>query len=314
MFVHSKQLQYKVRVDRPDPIYAKQLQELLGGKYGETTVMMQYLMQGWALRGDTSDPRLKRVKDMLLDTGTEEIAHVEMLATCIAMLLDKASPEQQEEASKGDAAVYAAMGGMNPQHVIVSGLGPMLGDSNGNPWSGAYPTASGNIVADLFTNAHAEMNGRLQACRMYEMTSDSGVRDMLHFMIARDHMHQVQWLAAIEEFGGIQATLPVPADFPLQKEMGEYAFAFMGYSANPVESASGQGPWAHGPSIDGKGEFSYIPQPFAIGEVPHLPPADPTVHNAPPGGPTSPTPGSAGSAGDTIVERVVNTISGNNNS
>src|SRR5438105_3336605 len=138
MFTHAKQLQYKVRVDRPDPIYARQLQELIGGKYGEMSVMMQYLFQGWGLRGTQDDARLRRLKDMLLDTGTEEIAHVEMLATCIAMLLEGASPEQQEEAAKKDPVVYAALGGMNPQHMIVSGLGALPTDSVGNPWRGDY--------------------------------------------------------------------------------------------------------------------------------------------------------------------------------
>jgi Mn-containing catalase len=93
--------------------------------------------------------------------------------------------------------------------------------------------------------------------------------------------------------------------------MGEYAFAFMGYSADPAQSTSGQGTWAHGPSIDGKGEFSYIAQPFAVGQIPQLPPADPTVHDAPPGGVTRDTSGSpAVPAGETIVERVVNTVTG----
>jgi len=46
MFVRNKQLQYPVRVDRPDPLFAKQVQELIGGVYGEFTVMAQYLAQG----------------------------------------------------------------------------------------------------------------------------------------------------------------------------------------------------------------------------------------------------------------------------
>jgi Mn-containing catalase len=103
-------------------------------------------------------------------------------------------------------------------------------------------------------------------------------------MIVRDHMHQVLWLAAIEEFGGPEAVLPVPADFPRTKEMGEYAFAFMSYAADPAESTSRQGRWTHGPSVDGKGEFSFIAEPFAVGQVPHLNPGDPTTHTAPPGG------------------------------
>jgi len=283
MFTYTKKLQYTVRVDRPDPLYARQIQELIGGKYGEMSVMMQYLFQGWGLRGDLDDPRLRKIKDMLLDTGTEEIAHVEMLATCVALLLDGSSPEQQEEAAKRDPVVYAALGGMNPQHMIVSGLGALPADSVGNPWNGAYVSASGNIVPDLYANATAEMNGRLQATRMFEMTNDSGIRDMLHFMIARDHMHQMQWLAAVEELGGMAAVLPTPADFPLQKEMGKVAYAFMAYAQNPGETTSSQGRGASAPAVDGKGEFSYIAEPYATGQMPHLVAAPATLHSVPPG-------------------------------
>lgn len=282
MFTYIKKLQYTVRVDRPDPLYARQLQELIGGRWGEMSVMMQYLFQGWGLRGDASDPRLARIKDMLLETGTEEIAHVEMLAACVSLLLEGATPDQQQQAAQADPVTFAAMGGINPQHLIASGLGAMPVDSVGNPWSGSYASASGNVVPDLYLNATAEMHGRLQATRMYEMSSDSGVRDMLQFMIARDHMHQLQWLAAIEELGGAQTVLPVPADFPLEQEKGEYAFAFMSYAQNQNESTSAQGRWAQGPAPDGKGQFSYIAEPFGVGSLPILQAPPPSLHSAPP--------------------------------
>jgi Mn-containing catalase len=134
IFSHVKELQYNAKSDRPDPVYAKKLQEVLGGQYGEITVMMQYLFQGWNCRAE------QRYRDMLLDIGTEEIAHVEMLATMIAQLLDGAPVEDQENAAK-DPLVGAVMGGMNPQHVIVSGLGATPTDSVGYPWNSRYTIA-----------------------------------------------------------------------------------------------------------------------------------------------------------------------------
>ncbi len=285
MFVHGKKTQYPVRVEGPDPILAKRIQELLGGKFGEMTVMNQYLFQAWGIHGDADDRRLMRIKDMLLDTGTEEIAHVEMLSTCIGLLLTGLSPEEQEEAAKADGH-GAAVNAVNPQHVIVSGGSATPQDSVGNPWSGAYISAAGNLVADLHANANAEMFGRLLACRVYESTTDAGVRDMLSFMIARDHMHQIQWLSAIEELGGLRETLPVPTDFPLEKEQTQHAFEFMSYSLNG-ETTAGEGPWAHGSSFDGRGEYSYLEQPFAVGGDPHLKPAPASMHSAIPGGPVS---------------------------
>src|SRR3954454_23111759 len=224
MFNHRQQLQYKARPDRPDPVFAKMLQEPLGGQWGEISVMMTYLFQGWGCRGP------QKYRDMLLDIGTEEIGHVEMLATMIARLLETSPVEAQESAAK-NSAIGAIMGGsrledvlvagMNPQHLIVSGLTARPADSAGNLWNAGFMTASGNLLADFRFNLTAESQGRLQVCRLYNMTEDTGVRDMLSFLIARDTMHQNQWLAAIKEMEeeGLDET-PVPANFPQSLEKG----------------------------------------------------------------------------------------------
>src|SRR4051812_39068427 len=128
MFVHDKRLQYHCKPDRPDPLYAKKLQELIGGQFGEMSVMMQYLFQGWNCRGPA------KYRDMLMDIGTEEIGHIEMLATMVCRLLEGATAEQQESAAKESGVVGAILGAtnpkdaivaaaMNPQHAIVNGLG-----------------------------------------------------------------------------------------------------------------------------------------------------------------------------------------------
>lgn len=269
MFFHDKHLQYNAKPDRPDPIYAKKLQEVLGGQWGEISVMMTYLFQGWNCRGP------QKYRDMLLDVGTEEIAHVEMLATMIARLLDSAPAAMQEEAAK-DPIMNAVMGGMNPQHVIVSGLGAMPSDSQGYPWNAKYTIASGNLLADFRFNLTAESQGRLQVCRLYEMTNDRGVRDMLSFLIARDTMHQNQWLAAIEDLEreGLETT-PCPSTFSQAQEKSEVAYQFWNMSVGE-ESADGR--WAHGRSIDGKGQFQYVDNPSALGPAPELAPGDPRVH------------------------------------
>src|ERR687883_52647 len=116
---------------------------------------------------------------------------------------------------------------MNPQHAIVAGLNPTPADSVGYPWNGRYVTASGNLLADFRANLNAESQGRLQAVRIYEMTDDPGVRDMLAFLIARDTMHQNQWLAAIAdlEAAGREST-PVPSSFPQAQEHGTFAYQF----------------------------------------------------------------------------------------
>lgn len=284
MFFHQKKLQYYKRPEQPDAIYAKKVQELIGGTFGEMTVMMQYLFQGWNCRGPA------KYRDMLLDIGTEEIGHIEMLATMIAHLLDKAPVSEQENGAK-DPIIGAVMGGsnpremimasMNPQHGIVSGLGAMPADSVGFPWNGRFIVASGNLLADFRSNLHAESQGRLQAVRLYEMSNDPGVKDTLSFMIARDTMHQNQWLAAIEELEKDNLeTTPVPSSFPLELEKREFAYQFWNHSEG---TQSSEGRWAKGQSMDGRGEFEYIANPEALGPEPELPMPDPKLHGTPKG-------------------------------
>jgi Mn-containing catalase len=253
MFFHSKGLQFEANPSEPDPLYAAKLQEILGGQFGEISVMMQYLMQGWNCRMPG------KYKDMLLDIGTEEIAHVEMLSVMIGKLLEGAPSHVQEKAMQGNPALAALYGGMNPQHAIVAGLGARPADSMGNPWTGGYIVSSGNLLADFRANVNAESQGRLQATRLFGMTDDPGVRKMLSFMIARDTMHQNQWLAAIENLkeDGLEED-PVPSAFPQSEEYQAVSYQFWNLSSG---EESREGRWASGTSPDGRGEFTYLENP-----------------------------------------------------
>ncbi len=270
MFFHIKETHYRTKPDRPDPVYAKKLQEVLGGQFGEISVMMQYLFQGWNFRAEA------KYRDMLLDVGTEEIAHVEMLATMIAHLLEGAPVDQVEQAAK-DPVIGAVLGGMDPQHVIVSGLGATPNDSQGFPWTARYIISSGNLLADFRANLNAESQGRLQVVRLYEQTTDAGVRDMLSFLIARDTMHQNQWMAAIADLEEKQGAV-VPASFPRDREFQEVSYQFHNFSQGTDSSA---GRWASGPSMDEAGTFTYVETPPARGPAPQLSPAPPFVHATP---------------------------------
>ena len=110
MFYHDCKLQYKVEVTTPNPVFAKMLQQAIGGQEGEMRVALQYLFQSWNARGP------KKYRDMLLETGTEELAHIEMLATAVALNLEGAEPALQEQAAKDNPAVAAVLGGMDPRH------------------------------------------------------------------------------------------------------------------------------------------------------------------------------------------------------
>jgi Mn-containing catalase len=104
------------------------------------------------------------------------------------------------------------------------------------------------------------------------MTNDRGMKDMLSFLIARDTMHQQQWLAAIEEMGGMSASLPIPNSFPQEQERGEFSYAFINTFVEGVTPASGR--WCEGQSLDGRGEFSMVTAD-PLGEEPDLGPPPP---------------------------------------
>ena len=253
MFFHKQELQHQAKPDAPDAVYARKLQEVLGGQYGEITVAMQYGFQAW----NTHIPG--KYRDLLYGIAAEEFGHVEMLAIMIAQLLEKDPNADMQATVDSDPLMAAVIGGTDVQHAIVAGAGARAVDSNGNPWQGSYITASGNLLADFTANANAELQGRLQVARLWHMTSDKGVRDMLSFLIERDTMHQRQWIAAAAELQaeGVEL-MPVPHKFPRDKRYTDTATEFINFSDGELAAA---GSWAKGPTPDGKGEFTYLAQP-----------------------------------------------------
>jgi len=269
MFYHDSRLQYPVRVETPDPVFAKMLQQAIGGVEGEIRVMMQYMFQAWGNRGPM------KYRDMLLETGTEEIGHIEMLATAVALNLEGAPVSMRDEAAS-NPMVAAVLGGMNMRHVLSTGLAATPEDANGNPFDASHVYASGNIAADMFANVTAEASGRVLATRLWEATDDPGMKDMLSFLIARDTMHQNQWLAVIEELGGLERVLPIPNSFPQSEENTDFSYGFMS-TMRMRDGDTSEGRWTAGRSMDGKGEFSVIVgEP--LGQVPQLAPPHPRGH------------------------------------
>jgi Mn-containing catalase len=266
MYYTDGKLQYPVNVEKPDPRFARALQQAIGGVEGEIRVSMQYFFQGWAAR----DPKYR---DMLLSTATEEIAHIEMLATAVALNLEGAPVSLQEDAVKKDAAVGAIMGGMNFQSYLSAGLNAMPVNADGVPFDMSHIYASGNLAADMFSNVTAESTGRVLAVRLHHMTDDPGMKDMLSFLIARDDMHQQQWLAVIEELGGYENVLPIPNTFPHSEQVQEFQHVYVdtriGEDAVPLK-----GRFTEGPTLDGEGDFS-IDVARPVGQRPVLNPPSP---------------------------------------
>ena len=215
MYFHLQNLINPIEQDEPDPAAANALQEGLGGQFGEMRTMMQYLFQSINFRGAAAKP----YKDLIQGIGTEEISHVELIGTTIARLLDGA-PDYHGR--KGDPIDKPGLDGATPlkialdpkgniHHFLVGAQGALPVDSVGNPWSGSYVYNSGNLVLDLLYNLMLESTGRLQKCRLYEMTDNKTARSTISYLIVRDQAHENAYAKALETLGvNWKNTLPIP--------------------------------------------------------------------------------------------------------
>jgi Mn-containing catalase len=196
--------------------------------------------------------------------------------------------------------VAARMGGVEPRHFLSAGLGAMPSDANGVPFNAACIDVGGNMTANMRANVAAEAIGRTLAARLRELTDDPGMKDMLSFLIARDTMHQQQWLAAIEELG--TSNLAAPEDVVDEGEYQQYAYAFFGHAEEPMAADAR---WLSGRSLDGKGEFTFADPAPRLGQEPELARAPASVH----AGLDATRADGAGNGG--VVSKVKDAITGN---
>ena len=214
MYLHTQQFINEIAVDEPDPAAANALQEGLGGQFGEMRTMMQYLFQSINFRG----PAAKPYKDLIQGIGTEEISHVELIGTTIARLLDgspgytgRKTDSVDKPGAKGATPLTIALDTGNIHHYLVGAQGALPVDAVGNPWSGSYVYNSGNLVLDLLYNLMLESTGRLQKCRIYEMTANKAARSTIAYLIVRDQAHENAFAKALESLGvNWGAVLPIP--------------------------------------------------------------------------------------------------------
>jgi Mn-containing catalase len=210
MFYHIQQLINPIVDDEPDPSAANALQEGLGGQFGEMRTMMQYLFQSFNFRGDG-----KAYLDLIQGIGVEEISHVELITKTISKLLDGAPGYNGKRfdvpGKGGEATLDMAKEQKNPHHFIVGAQAALPVDAAGNPWSGSYVHANGNLVLDLLDNLVLESTGRLQKCRIYQMSENKTLRATVSFLIARDEAHEMAFAKALETLGvDWKKILPIP--------------------------------------------------------------------------------------------------------
>jgi Mn-containing catalase len=230
MFVHNKRLQYTVRVGEANPVLASLLLEQFGGPDGELAAAMRYFTQGLA----EEDPGRK---DMLLDIATEELSHLEVIGSIVAML-NKGVKAQLSEAALTEAELYRSLtaGGDSHTQAILYGGGPSLTNSSGVPWTAAYVDSRGDPSCDLRSNIAAESRAKIIYERLINVTDDPGIKDALGFLMTREIAHQKSF----------EKALYTMADhFPPGKLPGVAPFANMYVNTSQGEGDM-NGPWNTG--------------------------------------------------------------------
>src|SRR5579862_2759688 len=224
MYHHVKKLMYTVRVDEPDPRFGNMLLEQFGGANGELAAAMQYSIQGL----NCDDPGRK---DMLMDIGTEELSHLEIVGNLARLHLKPL--KSVREAAEADPLIAIAGGG-----------GVNLFNSQGNAWTADYLKITGELDVDLRSNIAAEARAKIVYERLINFCDDPGSIDALQFLMTREITHMKAFTAALESLGkdrfsiGQLAPTPGLVDQYFKDSTGQGDFG----------EAEARGPWNEGGS------------------------------------------------------------------
>jgi Mn-containing catalase len=255
MFHHVKELQFNARVSRPDPRFARLLLEQFGGANGELKAAMQYFTQAFSCKQPFPDKY-----DMLMDIGTEEFSHLEIVGATIQMLLSGVNGELKQAAERDDITtlldgkaakedyIHEAM--INPHFYALTGGGPAVTDSNGIPWSGAYVNANGDPTVDMRSNMAAESRAKIVYEYLMKYTDDPYVKETLTFLMTREVAHYQMFEAALNT---------IQPNFPPGILQSDPRHSNTYYNMSDGETV--RGPWNEGISSQLQEQWQYINNP-----------------------------------------------------
>ncbi|HEY8476296.1 MAG TPA: manganese catalase family protein [Chloroflexota bacterium] len=271
MYLRIDKLQIELpQPKEPDPNAAAAVQELLGGRFGEMSTLMNYTYQSFNFRGrDQARPYY----DLIANIATEELGHIELVAATVNLMLTGAT-----KAAPPDAApLGVGANARNTHHFIVTAQTALVGNSMGQAWSGDYVFNSGNLVLDLLHNFFLECGARLHKIRVYEMTSNPVAREMIGYLLVRGGVHATAYAKALETLTGVEMTklLPIPkienAKFPEARKYEERGVHRNLYRFSLEDYKEISKIW-RGPSPTGDGDLQVVDGPPPGGVVPTLPP------------------------------------------
>ncbi len=226
MYHHIKKLMYTVEIGTPDPKFGNMVLEQFGGANGELAAAMQYSVQGL----NCDDPERK---DLLMDIGTEELSHLEVVGTLARMHL---KPLRHNR----DAAE------VDPLIAIAGGGGVALHNSEGNPWTADYLKITGELDVDLRSNIAAEARAKIVYERLIRFTDDPGTIQALQFLMTREITHMKAFTAALESMG--KKPFSIGSIAPTPELVRQYFDDSTGIGDRGEPNA--RGPWNEGEDIE----------------------------------------------------------------
>lgn len=169
MFIYEKKLQYPVRIQNPNPALAKFIISQYGGPDGELGASMRYLSQRYSMP-------YPELKGLLTDIGTEELGHMEMVASIIHQLTRGMSPD---EIRKAGLETYFV------DH--TAGVYPTA--ASGFPWNAASIAVKGDVITDLTEDMGAEQKARTTYDNILRLSDDPDVNNVIRFLREREVVH-----------------------------------------------------------------------------------------------------------------------------
>jgi Mn-containing catalase len=231
--MHNKRLMYTVRVGAPDPRLANLILEQFGGPDGELAAAMRYFTQGLA----EIDPGRK---DLLLDIATEELSHLEVVGSVVAMLNQGVKGQMAEGLEAAELLANISGGTDSHTTALLYGGGVALTNSAGVPWTAAYVDSRTEPTADFRSNIAAEARAKIIYERLVNLCDDPGVKDALGFLMTREIAHQKSFEKAL---------YAIEANFPPGKLPGQPEFTNTYFNMSQGEGDK-RGPWNQGEQWD----------------------------------------------------------------
>ena len=177
MWIYEKKLEYPVKIKNPNPKLAQVIISQLGGPDGELAASMRYLHQRY------SSP-YGEITGILTDVGTEELAHLEIVAAIIYQLTRNL---KEDDVKDTPFATYFV------DH--TTGVYPLA--ASGVPFDMKYVGIKGDLLTDLNEDLAAEQKARTTYDNILRLTDDPDVRDPIKFLRQRELVHYQRFGEAI---------------------------------------------------------------------------------------------------------------------